>query len=57
MTAEQKLKKIAKYIDEFISDTDNLDERFFTKEEIQQVKGARHLALELAIHYHLEENL
>ena len=55
MNKEQKLKGIAKYLDDFIKDTDDL--KNICKEDLIDVKAQRHLALEIAIRFHLEEEL
>lgn len=57
MTIEAKLKGIAKYLDEFVKDTKDINKDFFTKEEIEQFKGGLRLALEILIKFHLEEHL
>lgn len=57
MTTEQKLKKIANYIQEFIEDTNDLKSYDLEKKEIEELKAQRKLALELAVRFHLEENL
>lgn len=57
MTKEQKLKRIANYIQELIEDTNDLKNYDLTKEEIEELKAQRKLALELAVRFHLEEEL
>lgn len=57
MTTDLKIKGIANYIQELINDTDNLKNCDLTKGEIEELKAQRKLALELAIRFHLEENL
>lgn len=55
MTKEQKLKGIAKYLDDFIKETDDL--KNLDKEDAVEAKAQRKLALEIAIRFHLEEEV
>lgn len=59
MTEREKLQAIAKYLDDFVKDTDpkELLPNWFTKEELAEIKGGRNLALEILIKFRLEEFL
>lgn len=57
MTDKQKVEGIAKYLDELIKDTDDLKKCDLTKKEVDDLKAQRSLALEIAVRFHLEENL
>lgn len=58
MTDKQKVEGIAKYLNELIKDTDDLKKcDHLTKKEVDELKAQRSLALEIAIRFHLEENL
>ena len=62
MNNENKLKGIAKYLNQLVKDTDGLGkdptwDDCLSKTEVEQLKGERSLALRLLIRFHLEENL
>lgn len=62
MTNEKKLEGIAKWLDSLVKETDDLGKNprwndCLSKDEINELKGKRSLALELLIRFHLEENL
>lgn len=62
MTNENKLKGIAKFLDDLVKETDDLGKNprwndCLNKTEIDQLKGERSLALRILIRFHLEENL
>ena len=59
MTNENKLKAIAKELDQFVKDTDYLKNKDIDmdKDVVLELKAQRSLALHLLIHFHLEENL
>lgn len=62
MNNENKLKGIAKWLDDLVKRTDDLGKNpswneCLSKSEIDELKGQRSLALELLVRFHLEENL
>lgn len=62
MNNENKLKGIAKWLDNLVKETNDLGKNpcwneCLSKSEIDQLKGQRSLALELLVRFHLEENL
>lgn len=58
MTNETKLKGIAKWLDELVKETDDLNkDTDLDKDTLDALKAQRSLALELLIRFHLEENL
>jgi len=58
MTNENKLKGIAKWLDELVKETDDLKkDTDLDKDTLDALKAQRSLALELLIRFHLEENL
>lgn len=59
LTHEEKLKAITRYLDQFLEETDKgqLIKDFFEPSELSEIKGARRLALDICIKFHLEEYL
>lgn len=56
MKPEEKLKAIAKWIEDFLQYTDlnDSDKKLFTASELSEIKGGRRLALDLCVRFHLE---
>lgn len=62
MTNENKLKGIAMFLDDLVKETDDLGknpsrDECLSKDEIEQLKGERSLALRILLRFRLEENL